>query len=915
MKRIFFILLLFAITFPALATHNRAGEITYKCLGGYKYEITVTTYTKVSSPADRCDLTVYFGDGDSAVAPRVNGSTGQRCTLPEHDGVDIVPGQIRKNVYVTTHIYPGPGQYRITMYDPNRNSGIVNIPNSVNTPFYLNSWLMINPLLGACNNSPVLLNPPIDNGCLYKCFYHNPAAYDPDGDSLAYSLDTCLGYGGLPVPGYTIPYPGVGGQIYVNSLTGDFIWCTPQPAGPPYTSFPQEYNFAIYIKEYRKLNNQWYLIGYVERDLQVDIDNCNNNPPVIEDVKDTCILAGDTLVMPVLAYDPDSQRVTISATGGPLDPNYTNPAATFPTLTSVFPNSFIRDTLTWRTNCNMVRKQPYQVVFKAEDNDPQNPLVNIETAFITIVAPPPLNLTATPTCNEMHLSWQPSGCDPNPDFVTGYRIYRLDSCDNWQHSDCETGVPAYTGYSLIGTVNGVNNTTFIDNNGGPGLIHGVTYAYRVVAVMYDGALSYASNKVCQALVRDLPIMTNVDVTSTNTSSGTITVKWVSPIGGDSSTPDALDTIAHPGPYKYRLYRRNAFTGANTWIATFTAPNFRGINGISSFTTYGDANLNTDGGPYVYNVQLTARADTDSLCRAQEASSVYLTLTPNDNRITLNWNFNVPWTNYKYRIYRSVPSLAIPFTLIDSTALTTYTDDSLVNGRIYCYYVEALGQYSDTSITRPLINRSEEKCIAPQDLTPPCAPVISINSNCDANFNSLGWTDPNTSCNDGTDDVVSYVIYYTPVEGQDMTLLVAVPSSNILNYLHDSLQSIAGCYTIAAVDSFGNQSVFSNVVCADNCPTYELPNVFTPNGDGINDYFVPFPYKYVKDIDLVIYNRWGAIVFTSTDPDINWDGTDKDTKQKCSDGVYYYVCVVNEIRLKGIEPRTLKGFVQILQHKQ
>ncbi|HEY6161678.1 MAG TPA: gliding motility-associated C-terminal domain-containing protein, partial [Bacteroidia bacterium] len=295
--------------------------------------------------------------------------------------------------------------------------------------------------------------------------------------------------------------------------------------------------------------------------------------------------------------------------------------------------------------------------------------------------------------------------------------------------------------------------------------------------------------------------------------------------------------------------------------------------------------------------------------------VYLTLTPNDNRITLNWNFNVPWSNYKYRIYRSVPSLVIPFTLIDSTALTTYTDDSLVNGRIYCYYVEALGQYSDTSITRPLINRSEEKCIAPQDLTPPCAPVLSINSNCDANLNSLGWTDPNTSCNDGTDDVVSYNIYYTPVEGQDMILLVNIPSSGILSYLHDSLQSIAGCYIIQAVDSFGNASVPSNTVCADNCPTYELPNVFTPNGDDINDYFIPFPYKYVKDIDLVIYNRWGEIVFTSTDPGINWDGTNKDTKKLCSDGVYYYVCVVNEIRLKGIEPRTLKGFVQILQHKQ
>ncbi|MBK7181821.1 MAG: gliding motility-associated C-terminal domain-containing protein [Bacteroidetes bacterium] len=121
-----------------------------------------------------------------------------------------------------------------------------------------------------------------------------------------------------------------------------------------------------------------------------------------------------------------------------------------------------------------------------------------------------------------------------------------------------------------------------------------------------------------------------------------------------------------------------------------------------------------------------------------------------------------------------------------------------------------------------------------------------------------------------------------------------------------------CYVVTAVDSFANESVIVTKICVDNCPIYELPNVFTPNGDNINDLFIPLPYKFVKDIDIKIYDRWGLLMFETTDPGIFWNGTSKDTKLPCSDGVYYYVCTVNEIRLEGIVPRTLKGFIQLIK---
>ncbi|MDA9121323.1 gliding motility-associated C-terminal domain-containing protein, partial [Flavobacteriales bacterium] len=80
----------------------------------------------------------------------------------------------------------------------------------------------------------------------------------------------------------------------------------------------------------------------------------------------------------------------------------------------------------------------------------------------------------------------------------------------------------------------------------------------------------------------------------------------------------------------------------------------------------------------------------------------------------------------------------------------------------------------------------------------------------------------------------------------------------------------------------------------------------------NDFFTPFPYAFVESIDLKIYNRWGLKIFETTNPDILWDGTNKDTKLDCSDGVYYYICTVNEIGLTGVEPRDLHGYIHLIR---
>jgi gliding motility-associated-like protein len=79
-------------------------------------------------------------------------------------------------------------------------------------------------------------------------------------------------------------------------------------------------------------------------------------------------------------------------------------------------------------------------------------------------------------------------------------------------------------------------------------------------------------------------------------------------------------------------------------------------------------------------------------------------------------------------------------------------------------------------------------------------------------------------------------------------------------------------------------------------------------------FKPFPYRYVESVEMKIFNRWGNLVFETTNPDIMWNGKNQKGGAMSSDGVYFYVCTINEKYLEGIRSRLLKGFVHLLRNK-
>ena len=887
-----------------LATHNRAGEITYVQIGDLTIRATITTYTKTSSiPADRDSLDLYWGDGTFTRVARSNGN-----------GFPL-DNDVKLNFYTAEHTYPGRATYTLSMMDPNRNGGILNVnpPNSESVPFYLETtFTFLNPQFQGTNNSPVLLQPPLDFGCVGKRFIHNPNAFDSDGDSLSYELIIPFQDSGMLVPNYSFPNqiaPGPNNQISLNEVTGDFVWDAPQVAG--------EYNIAFRIYEYR--NGQ--LINTMIRDMQILVFFCKNEPPVIESPKEFCVVAGEVLRFEVQISDPNSgDLVKASALGGPFsvsDPAVflVEPGFQQQPLTAVFE---------WQTTCNHIFDQYYSVVFKAVDNHfDTTGLATLQTVRIKVVGPPPRDVQGESFSERIRVSWEmPYACEFTADnYFRGFSVWRREGSNQFPVDTCTPGLDNQ-GYTQVGF--DVSNTDgsryfFDDEN----VERGKTYCYRVLGEFarssflggnpFNRVSSLPSEEACVQLNRDIPLLTNVSVQETDVGMGIMELRWLKPLA------NALDTVMNPGPYRFQLMRAPGFnqTGFQEVPgASFVSSSFGGLQD----TMHLDLPLNTVESSFTYRVDFYSNGADNFFDSSPTASSVFLDVDPTNEANLLTWEYEVPWDNFAFEIYRRDPG-ATDFDLVATTAQENYKDGGLSNGSEYCYYIRALGSYGVRGIPDPLFNLSQRVCAVPIDDMAPCAPVIEVSSICENATtstpenefkNTVTWNDGFGSACLEDEDIVRYNIYYSVVPGGSMDVVATVAESDPNVFIHQPPEGIAGCYAVTAIDTSGNESELSEIVCISNCPFYELPNAFTPNGDGQNDLFRPFPYRFVDRIELVVFNRWGAVVFETTDPDINWDGTNLNGKL-LADGVYHYVCKVHEETGEDQGSTSLlKGYIELIK---
>ena len=67
----------------------------------------------------------------------------------------------------------------------------------------------------------------------------------------------------------------------------------------------------------------------------------------------------------------------------------------------------------------------------------------------------------------------------------------------------------------------------------------------------------------------------------------------------------------------------------------------------------------------------------------------------------------------------------------------------------------------------------------------------------------------------------------------------------------------------------------------------IPNSFTPNNDGKNDFFIPINLDQYPNPSIMIYNRWGQLVYENENYQNNWDGSHYLSGEQLNEGLYYY----------------------------
>jgi gliding motility-associated-like protein len=122
-----------------------------------------------------------------------------------------------------------------------------------------------------------------------------------------------------------------------------------------------------------------------------------------------------------------------------------------------------------------------------------------------------------------------------------------------------------------------------------------------------------------------------------------------------------------------------------------------------------------------------------------------------------------------------------------------------------------------------------------------------------------------------------------------------------------------CYRIEAVEGNGNpysmmDTSYSNYACVEQLPLVHTANAFTPDGDGLNDTYIPVQaYMNLEGYEFSVFNSWGGQIFSTSDPQEGWNGTSNGVPSQ--DGVYLYIV---KYKVMGESYMDKKGTITLLK---
>jgi len=327
----------------ARASHCMGGDITYTCLdtdgNRDSFLVTLKFFRDCKGVSAPTSATLNY----SSASCGING-TITLSPVPGQTGIDITPvcpgGQSACSnpsaAYgVEEYVYQGIlvlnaqcTDWVLSWSTCCRNAAITTLANPGGESLYLHA--MLNNVTVPCNSSPQFLNTPVPFTCVMQFTSYNHGVYDPDGDSLVFTLVNPMDGPSTPVAwgsGYsaTNPLSTVNG-VSIDPNTGTITFIPDQT---------QVGVLSVLVEEYRN----GVKIGETVRDIQFTVVNCNNNLPTASGIDssglyDTAVCPGQSFCFDIYTHDLDPfQSVTIGWNQGIPGGTFTSTGGQYPTAT------------------------------------------------------------------------------------------------------------------------------------------------------------------------------------------------------------------------------------------------------------------------------------------------------------------------------------------------------------------------------------------------------------------------------------------------------------------------------------------------------------------------------------------------------------------------------------------------------
>lgn len=423
------------------ADHFSGASISYQCLGGNQYRISLDLFLDCAGVAIT-PHSLNFSN-DCGVSFTISGLTPVSVTevsqlCPSQTANSTCNGgtqpSFRKYRFQTTLFLSPCNSWTINWYTCCRND----TENVMFTPgMYVSASL--NNTGGLCDNSPVFIDVGIPYVCVNQPVAYNLGASDPDGNLLSYSLISARF--GMPAPtnvtydpGYSssAPIPG----IVLNPVTGQLSF------------FPTITGYFVVVVQVKSFTSGGQLIGTVMRDLMFAVVACDGTPPTTIGLSSGTngvsfgpgtfvACSGNSFCVSMQFSDPNpGQSITVTSNAAAV-----LPGATF-TTTGTNP---VTATVCWTATAGAF---PIGIAFQATDN--ACPVANTSSFAITALdcAYLPvemLDFTATPEQEGVALRWRTGSEQGTRSFVVerGPEPSRLDQIGSVQADGNSVSERAY----------------------------------------------------------------------------------------------------------------------------------------------------------------------------------------------------------------------------------------------------------------------------------------------------------------------------------------------------------------------------------------------------------------------------------------------------------------------------------------